>query len=419
MAYRSITPDEIPAFAEISGRGFRYDSQRTVTSLTRPEGRYDLSSCFVYETEDRGKVAAMVAFPRNVSIGGQLLEASLIASVSVPPDQRRRGYANAMLTSELRRVREQNMPLSFLWPYSIPFYNRLGYGLATFGRLLELPLNEMPNFDEMRSVRLLTADDLPAMQRLYAKEQQPRSGWVERTDFEWRMRVLENEGLTWPHKLEGVVVPGADGELLGYMLYHLTYNEGNPPYCFTIYEWVDNSDDPTGFRALAGYTAAQQAQARFLRYTAPLDSMLPLLFRNWQTHRIPRETQFVYRDSSSVGAGMMGRLVHAAEAFQQRGYPSDVAGACLIQISDSHLPENETPFLLEIENGRGAVVETTRTAALAARADVRTWSELYANTITAREAWQVGRLEADAATRDFLTAAFTSTPWFIHRADWF
>jgi hypothetical protein len=65
------------------------------------------------------------------------------------------------------------------------------------------------------------------------------------------------------------------------------------------------------------------------------------------------------------------------------------------------------------------VFDKPATTAFTATADVHTWSELYANTLTARDAWRLGRLHADTHTVDFLSAAFASAPWFIHRADWF
>jgi predicted acetyltransferase len=417
--YRPITPEELSAFADISSRGFRFDPQRMIDNLSRPEWRYGVESCFVYEDAERGLVAGLVAFNRGISVGGNLLETDMIASVSVPPDQRRRGYANGMLTAGLRAARERNLPLSILWPYSIPFYNRLGYGIFTNGNLLELPLQEMQNFDEMRLTRRMVPEDLPAMQRLYTRELKRHSGWIERTETEWKLRVVQNDFLTWPEKLEGVVVPGEDGELLGYLIYSLTPANAALKNCVIVYEWVDDAIQPTGLRALAGYVAAQRAQATYMRYTAPLDFPIHHTFGERYAERPDRNTEFIYRDSWMGGAGMMGRLVHATEAFKQRGYPKGVKGACVIRIQDSQLPENEIPFLLEIEDGKGYVFDKPATTAFTATADVRTWSELYSNSLTARDAWRLGRLKADLTTVDFLTAAFASTPWFIHRADWF
>ena len=40
-------------------------------------------------------------------------------------------HPNAMLTASLQDSYARGLPLSLLFPYSIPFYNRLGYGVVT------------------------------------------------------------------------------------------------------------------------------------------------------------------------------------------------------------------------------------------------------------------------------------------------
>lgn len=418
MTYRMITPDEIPAFATMAAEAFRNDPQRLIEVMSSPEHRNTHEDYFVWEDPERGMVAGMVVFPRGISVGGKTLQSDLIASVSVPPDQRRRGYANAMMTGGLQRARERELPLSSLWPYSIPFYNRLGYGVFTQGAYAEFPLAEMQNFNDMYAARRMAKDDLPAMQRLFEKEFPRHNGWITRTNYEWTRKLLENPNMNWPEKIEGVVVEGDDGELLAYMAYTLTYFAGSPDHCLTIVEWMDDSTNPKGWRALAGYVAAQRAQARFVRYTSPLDFPLHHALGERYTHRDRREVQFTYRDMMVVGPGMLGRLAHAPEAFRQRGYPEAAKGAVTVQIQDKHLPENETPFVVEIEGGQAHVSEG-KTSAPTASADIRTWSELYSNSLKPRDAWRLGRLEADEATINFLAAAFESAPWFNHRLDWF
>ena len=54
-----------------------------------------------------------------------------------------------------------------------------------------------------------------------------------------------------------------------------------------------------------------------------------------------------------------------------------------------------------------------------ARADVSTWSELYAGTLSPRVARLLGRLDADAPTSALLDQAFACDPWFLPSADWF
>lgn len=423
MTYRPITHAEIPTFTELPSRAFRMDPTRFTERLADGTSRFAYTDCYVWEDGARGIVAGLVSATRTVSVQGAELSTSLLASVSVPPDQRRRGYANAMLRASLEYDRERKLPLSLLFPYSIPFYNRLGYGIVQTVWYLEFPLDELMDFDEIALTRRLTSDDLPAMQRLYDRERPRHSGWLSRTEWEWHERVLDlPQSATWPHRIEGIAVPGEDGELLGYLTYTIAHVEGTQDRVLTLGEWLTDSTREEAWRALAGFVAAQRAQAKFLRYSAPKGFPLVHALRERYTFRDRREMEFVFRDTLVEGPGMMGRIVHLEEALTQRPYPETVTGECVIQMRDPQLPANEEPLHLYIGGGRAAVAPArpgSPAAPPTASADVLTWSELYAGTLTAYEARLLGRLKTDDATTAFLAAAFACEPWFIHRADWF
>lgn len=417
MSLHPITRDEIPTLADLFGRSFRYDTSKLVERLSGDTHRYPFSNTYILEDGERGAVAGMAMFERPVSLTGTELQASLIATVSVPPEQRRRGYANRMLTAGLETARARGNPLSLLFPYSIPFYNRLGYGIVQNAWQMEFPLTEMVDFDDARLARRMMPDDLPAMKRLYERMRLVHNGWLGRTDWEWRERLLDSSSLAeWPHRSEGVVVPSDHGELRGYLTFKLApIKPGAKERAFSVQEWVHEDDE--SWRALAGFVAAQRAQADFLRYVAPEGFPLAHTLRERHTFRNRRETQFVFRDTVSVGAGMMGRIVHLEAALTQRHYPEAVRGACIIQARDGQLPANEAPLHFRVENGRASVEAAQQSPT--ATADIRTWSEMYAAALSPREARLLARLDADDATVAFLTAAFESGPWFIHQTDWF
>ncbi len=135
MPYRPITEDELPLLIEIGERSFRFDATGLRAELAAGRYRYDWTMGRVWEDEARGPVSVMWLFERPVTVGGRELAAGLIGMVGVPAEQRRRGYANRMLAGALAEMRERELPLSLLFPYSIPFYNGSVTGWsATSGR---------------------------------------------------------------------------------------------------------------------------------------------------------------------------------------------------------------------------------------------------------------------------------------------
>ncbi len=273
----------------------------------------------------------------------------------------------------------------------------------------------------MMQVRRMTAEDLPAMQRLFERERLRHNGWVGRTEWEWRENVVEALGRSeWPGKVEGAIVPGEAGEVEGYLLYTLAPSErasmtARKDRAVEILEWV--SGGAPAWRALAGFVAAQRAQAELVRYTAPAGFPLLHALRERETFRDRRTTEFAFRDTLSLGAGLMGRIVHLEKALSQRGYPAAARGECVVGMYDPLLPANGRPLRLQIEDGHATVTETERSPT--ARADALTWSELYAGALSPQDARTLGRLDTDDATAAFLTVALQGEPWFVPRADWF
>lgn len=422
MSYRPITKEELPHFLDLVSQGFREDAHEFAEWYTRDDARYTFRECRVWETEARGMVAGLALFERECLLNGVGLPAGLVAGVVVPPEHRRQGFAVAMLDEMLKECYARKLPLSLLFPYSIPFYNRLGYGIVSYAWYLEFPLDQLTDFDERSLVRRMTPEHLPAMQRLYEQERKKHNGWFNRSAWDWQENLMDLSGRRkWPRKVEGMVIPGEGDELLGYLTYTLANAEdGSQSRVLSIREWVNDSTDPTGWRALAGFVAAQRAQAHFLRYTAPLNFPLLHTLRERKTFRQRRATEFEFRDTLIYASGMMGRIIHLEEALRQRPYPQAITGECLIQMRDPQLPANEAPHYLNVANGQATVACSQPAHPLpSAIADVRTWSEIYAGTLSAEDARLVKRLECDASTASFLTALFACRPWYIHATDWF
>jgi len=87
---------------------------------------------------------SMIGDPRGIYDGDKLLAVSSIhylesrlrgewltmggiGAVATAPENRHKGYTKVMFTELLRELREKNVILSSLWPFSYPFYDKLGW----------------------------------------------------------------------------------------------------------------------------------------------------------------------------------------------------------------------------------------------------------------------------------------------------
>jgi predicted acetyltransferase len=405
MTYRPITPHEIPIVADIQARAFRFPAERYLEAYSG-KGRVDHAALRLLENAQGQPVAALNLFTRPVSLLGGEVEAGLVASVAVPPEERRRGYAHRLMAGLLEELHGRQMPLSLLFPFSVGFYHALGYGLANFTWHLELAPRLLPDYPERLHVRRAGPDDEVAVRACHqaARRLPGNNGWPARGDWEWRHQVAKPEHEKALFEL--------NGQVEGYLVYTLTPNAGAMPA--RVVEWVWTSE--RAWRGLAGFLAALSDQATGVIYNAPQGS--PLLFSLPEPYsRAEGAADFVFFPAGRLLSGFMLRVVHLPAALAARRYPAHVTAQFVLQVEDAQLPANQTPLLVRIANG--AATATPSDASPQVRAGMAAFSQLYAGALSAEQARTVGSLHGDDASCAALSAAFAAAPWSMHPADWF
>lgn len=405
MSYRPITPHEIPIVADLQSRAFRFPAERYLEAYNG-SGRVDHTALRLLKNEAGQPVAALNVFTRPVSLNGGEVDAGLIASVSVPPEERRRGYARRLMAGVLEEMHGQQTPLSLLFPFSVGFYRSLGYGLANFTWLMELAPRLLPDYPERMAVRRAGPDDEAAMRACHAAARRlpQNNGWPGRGDWEWHNRVAK------PEHEKAVYV--ADGQVEGYLVYTLTWSTAATPA--KVLEWVWTSD--RAWRGLAGFLAALGDQATSISYNAPQGS--PLLWSLPEPYdRREGAAEFTFFPAARLVNGFMLRVVHLPAALAARRYPAHVRAEFVLQVEDPQLPANSQPLLVQIANG--AATATATTASPQVRSGMAVFSQLYAGVMTAEQARTVGALHGGDASCAALSAALAAAPWSMHPADWF
>ena len=414
MPYRPIHESEIPIVAAIQSQSFRSDAARYVESYTTG-GRMGWRDLRLFEDATGQPAAALTLFFRQMSLNGGELEAGLVASVGVPPEQRRRGHGRQMMQGLLEELHARKTPVSLLFPFSVAWYRSLGYGLANMNWHIEQPLRLLPDFPERLHVRRATPDDETALRACHERARLDLSsnGWLSRTDVEWTRRAFKPENERALFEI--------DGQVEGYLLYRLDWD------AVEVVEWVATSE--RAWRGLLGFISAQGEQARRLKANLPQQS--PVLWALSEPYdRSEEVVDFIFRRGALLVNGYMLRVVHLHEALRQRRYPVDVSVDLALEIEDRQLPANSQPLHLVIEGGRATVTTAAELHAThevpersgaehAIRTSISTFSQLYAGLMTAEQARLAGALHGDDASCRALTAAFAAAPWHMWPADWF
>lgn len=413
MRYRGITEAEIPVAAEIQSRAFRTQVENYLTNY-REGGRYDWRAVRVLENQEGRPVAALSLFERMMSLNGGEIAAGLIASVGVPPEERRRGYANRLMRGALEELYEQQIPVSLLFPFSTAFYRRLGYALVNLNWFLDIPPRYLPDFPERLAVRRALPDDDGAIRACYerAREQPRHNGWLRRTSWEWEKRVAGPE--------REVVVYPADGTIEGYLVYTLTPDFQQSITTVKVIEWVSATDG--AWRGLTGFLSTLGDQVRAIAYNAPRGSPLVLALQEPYSEG-GRSAEFVFYQVARLVSGFMLRVVHLPRALQTRRFPATVTGEILLRVDDAQLPANAEALRVRFANGAAEVAPADgsfqRGKPGTVETDIATFSQLFCGFASAEAARTTGHLQADDSTCALLTSAFAAAPLYLHRADWF
>lgn len=414
MTYRAISEAEIPIVADIQARAFRNPAERYLEAY-RGDGRLDWRALRLFENDGGEAVAALNVFYRSMSFNAGELDAGLIATVGVPPEERRRGYARGIMTGLLEELWARQAPVSLLYPFSVAFYRSLGYGVANFTWFLKLPPRLIPNYAERLAVRRAGPDDEAGMRACYeqARRLPANNGWLARTDWEWSNRLWKTE-----HER---VVYRVGGAVEGYLVYTLTWTQDSVPA--RVVEWVWTSD--AAWRGLAGFLAALGEQATGITYNAPQGNPL-LAALNEPYDRLRPRVEFVFSAVAKLVSGFMLRVVHLPTALSARRYRPEAQAEFVLKVSDAQLPANCQPLLVRIEDSQAVVTawpddarHTSRPIPCTIETDMVTFSELYAGALSAVQARTAGRLRADDAGCAALLAAFSAAPLYMQQSDWF
>ncbi|MDQ0253965.1 putative acetyltransferase [Evansella vedderi] len=212
MKIRKLQRSEIDISIEMSEYSFQYE----LSEEEREERRRNISPEDSWVVEDDGKILAkatvlplMVHFQeKQVSMGG-------VSSVATWPEYRRSGLVKDLLFQCLIEMKEKGQLLSFLAPFSIPFYRKFGWELFAEEQKLTLTKEQLP-------VRKPTAGSIKRVEKDYQVIRHVYEEWASRfngtliRDEKWWKRLISRD-----KKDHLAIYYTQEGDPKGYMFYQI------------------------------------------------------------------------------------------------------------------------------------------------------------------------------------------------------
>lgn len=334
-------------------------------------------------------VSTCVAPPQEIRFGGCMVPGGFVGGVATLHDERRKGYAEALMRDVVRDARERGRLISFLWPFSHPYYRKAGWELAG-DRILTTLTREtaltLPQTGEVREVR---CSDLPEVMALWERFGRVFNCCSGRSEVRW-IRFLGNHTAE-PVRPDDALITGGtrcigcwvDGRLAGYAMWVIQEKE---PLAF-VHEMVHM--EPGVLGALArGAVEASAGECERVCWYAPMQNGSHLLLAE------PRQA------TRTVECGFMARFMDAPALLQRIPWSAEAKGILDLHITDP-------VFGLErfgLEVAAGSACRTGRRG-MPLHVDVQTLTRIALGYMLPLDAVLLGHVQASELSAAVLLSA--------------
>ncbi len=403
IVVRPAEVSDIESIAQLRSIGFGTDAA-VVRAHIKNNPRYTIRDIVMADV-DGESCGTACAFSAPMWLSGVPVSMGAVAGVTTHPRYRMKGVAKAMMLYLMRKMADDGLAISTLFPAEHTMYYRYGYGEAAIWHHYSINPQNIPFFDEISAVRPYRDDDRPALQSLYRGTQLSRNDGRLSRPTAWWERFTDAAQRTGMRRL---MVFDDDG-VAGYVKLVLDAKK-----TLRINELVAHTD--AAYRGLWAYVAAQP-EVTAIKYHAPADEPLYHLL-NTPTDSFGGGRGWIFNDIFHATSTFMLRVINLAQALTERFYPANLQGQVTLKIADPQLPHNSTPLQFRVVDGR-AETHPASADAVDVETDIITFSKIYCGFLHPAHARRLGKLTAGDAAVEWLGRAMATRPLYIHPTDWF
>lgn len=167
---------------------------------------------------DRDKLVSQVAvYPFQIRIFSKTYDMGGLTGVGTYPEYANRGLMNKLLRQALSDMRDRKQSISYLFPYSIPYYRRKGWEIISDKMTFEVKDFQLPKFKNVMGEVERVNIDSPDIREVYQRFAYNSNAAMLRNDLAW------DEYFRWDvDDLTAAVYYDADGGPTGYVLYWIS-----------------------------------------------------------------------------------------------------------------------------------------------------------------------------------------------------
>jgi predicted acetyltransferase len=333
-------------------------------------------------------VSSLLRVPMGQYFGGQSLSLMGIAGVAVPPENRGRGYARAMMRLGMEEAQRDGFVLGGLYASTQTLYRQIGFEQAAHRHRIEVPLASLGMVERAGEVCVLGQSHMDEIRACYNEFARVWTGPLDRGQYIWA-RIQSTRGVTY----EPFGVRAKDGTLEGYVYLALTRKTDTGRQSIEISDLAFTNAHAG--RRLLGLLADHASMAdEFVFFGGPTHPLLMLM---------PQQ-----RYKTTFKDMHMNRVLDFKRAVEGRGYGATVRAEFEIEIADDLIAENVGRWVVEVDGGCAKV---TRGGSGAIKMDIRGFAAVFGGYVTPVQAKLAGWAEGDAASLQSANVFGAGVPW--------
>ncbi|MEC9488475.1 MAG: GNAT family N-acetyltransferase [Halanaerobium sp.] len=333
--YREIRKQEIPSYRQLVNYSFNMEAGYREYGIDDEVGEVIGQRRGLFQ-DDR-LLCCYMLYCFHCRVRDSWFKVGALGDVASPPEHRRMGLVGKMLTGSLAEMKEREMALSALWPFSYPFYRKYGWEQATAFQSYTLEPGSLAftSEDKLGQFRQVTATDYQLLNEIYSDFYSGYSLEIERTEEWWQDRVFRRRDTRFGYLWE------AEGKARGYIIYSAKPGKEGRFWERQLLVPELVAGDHQAYLQLLRFLYYHDSQVKEVRFYAPLDDRLSITLPD------PRIKQYQYEP------GVMFRIVDVVALLTKLNYPAGLQGKLTLKVRDSQACWNNGQFELEVEDRQG------------------------------------------------------------------
>lgn len=166
--------------------------------------------------DDKTLASQIVVHDMEVNIYGEIYKMGGITGVTTYPEYAGRGLIHSLMKKCMEYMREEKMNISFLYPYFIPFYRKMGWEIASDKMTFLIKDSQLPKRQPVPGLVKRVDLEHDDMKRVYKYFAVQKHGALMRNELAWA------EYWRWEtDDVTAAIYYSEDGKPLGYLVYSI------------------------------------------------------------------------------------------------------------------------------------------------------------------------------------------------------